>query len=139
MWNLCTQISLKVIYVLIITLITTVSILSCKTQKTYKKSSSESDHSAPDHNSGTSPYPITINQPDNTTIQVLGKGNRENPYVETIDGFTIMRNKSKIYEYVVVGVNWKLELSGRKANDPNARTLEEIEFLRTIEKHLRNR
>ena len=138
MWNALAKNTFKVIFVIAITLVTA-AIFSCRTQKPYNKSSSGSDHSEPDNNSGTSPYPITINQPDNTTIQVLGKGNRENPYTETIDGFTIMKNKSKIYEYAIAGINGQLELSGIKANDPNVRTLQEIEFLRTSEKHIRNK
>ena len=87
----------------------------------------------------TSPYPLTIKQPDNTTIQVLGKGNIHNPYVETIDGFTLLKNEDKIYEYAVLGLEGQLELSGIKGHDPDKRTYQEKEFLKNIEKHLRNK
>ena len=130
---------IKIILVIIISLIATASIFSCKTQEPYKESSSGYNSPALSQSSSTSPYPITIKQADNTTIQVIGKGNRENPYVETIDGYTIMKNKSKIYEYVIIGIKGQLELSGVKANDPNERNLQEIEFLITSEKHLRNK
>ena len=54
---------------------------------------------APGPGSSTSPYAIMITQPDSSTIQVLGKGSRQFPYVETIDGYTLLKNDKGIYEY----------------------------------------
>ena len=126
------------ILLIIASLFASVLIISCKAQESNNRSLPGNDSVMLNHSSNTSPYPVTIKQADNSTIQVLGKGNRENPYAETIDGFTIMKNRSNIYEYAILGANGVLELSGVKANDPDERTAKEIDFLRTNEKHLRN-
>ncbi|WOK09522.1 hypothetical protein RT717_12820 [Imperialibacter roseus] len=118
-----------------LTLIYGITIAGCKSQNT---SASETTDKAVGGSSTTSPYALTIQQSDNTSIQILGKGNRQNPYTETIDGYTILRNESKIYEYAIPGSNGKLGLSGVKANDPDQRKPEEVQFLKTIETHLRN-
>ena len=46
-----------------------------------------------------SPYSIEIIQPDNTKISIVGKGNMMNSWTETLDGFSIIKNKDGIYEY----------------------------------------
>ena len=46
-----------------------------------------------------SPYSIEIIQPDNTKISIVGKGNMVNSWTETLDGFSIIKNKDGIYEY----------------------------------------
>ena len=88
--------------------------------------------------SSPSPYSVSIDQPDGTRIEVIGKGNMNSPYTETIDGYTILRNKDGIYEYAILGDDGKLKPSGLKANNMEIRSEEEIEFLRNINYHLRN-
>ncbi|MEQ9378501.1 MAG: hypothetical protein RIG68_25160 [Imperialibacter sp.] len=120
---------------LLLTLIYGMTIAGCKSQNAGASETTEKDGGG---SSTTSPYALTIQQSDNTSIQILGKGNRQNPYTETIDGYTILRNDLKIYEYAIAGSSGKLELSGVKANDPDQRKPEEVQFLKRIDTHLRN-
>jgi hypothetical protein len=120
---------------LLLALVHVLTLAGCKSQNAGASESKEKDGGG---SSTTSPYALRIEQPDGTSIQILGKGNRQNPYTETIDGYTILRNDSKIYEYAISGSKGKLELSGVKANDPDQRKPEEVQFLKTIETHLRN-
>ena len=86
----------------------------------------------------TSPYALAVEQPDGTQIDVIGKGNMYSPYTETLDGYTILKNKEGIYEYANIGSKRELELSGIKANNTEDRSKSEIKFLQTIDKHLRH-
>ena len=86
----------------------------------------------------TSPYALRVNQPDGTQIDVMGKGNMHSPYTETLDGYTILKNKKKIYEYAIIGIKNELEPSGIKANNIEDRSKSEIKFLQTIDMHLRH-
>jgi len=86
----------------------------------------------------TSPYALIIDQPDGTQIEVIGKGNMHSPYTETLDGYTILKNKERIYEYAIIGSTNELEPCGIKANNSEDRSKREMKFLSTIDKHLRN-
>lgn len=88
--------------------------------------------------SSVSPYSVTVEQADGTKIDVIGKGNRNSPYTETLDGYTILRNNEKIFEYAITGKNNNLELSGIKARNAENRSKSDIRFLKKIDKHLRN-
>jgi hypothetical protein len=85
----------------------------------------------------TSPYSVSISQPDGTNIEIIGIGTMESPYTETVDGYTIMRNKNGVYEYAVQDMNMNLVPGGIKAHNTIDRSIEEIRFLGKITKHLR--
>ena len=91
-------------------------------------------------NGGTSvsPYSLIIEQTDGTQLEVMGKGNMNDPYTETLDGYTVLRNNEGIYEYAVAGSKNRLEPGGIKANNAESRTRRERKYLKTIDKHLRN-
>jgi len=112
-------------------LVLIVNFTSCRVQK---KSISEKEITS----SNVSPNTIAINQPDGTTIHIIGRGSRQAPYTETIDGYTILKNQSKIYEYATVGSDGTLVLSGVKAHDPEQRSKKDQDFLKSIKAHLRN-
>jgi hypothetical protein len=88
--------------------------------------------------SSTSPYSIWIEQPDGTRLEVIGKGNMNTPYTETVDGYTILLNKEGIYEYAILGNNGKLKPSGLQARNSENRSGKDKKFLKTLNKHLRN-
>ena len=48
-----------------------------------------------------SPYAIEITQPDGTEISIIGKGSMKNSWTETLDGYSIVKNKDGVYEVYV--------------------------------------
>ncbi len=84
-----------------------------------------------------SPYPLKVTQPDGSTITVLGKGNKQLSYTETVDGFTITKNQQGIYEYADQAADGSLKVSGVKAKDIQNRTIAEAQFLGSRSKHVR--
>jgi len=45
------------------------------------------------------PDPVTILQPDGSELTIVGHGNIDENYTETIDGYTVVKNNKGIYEY----------------------------------------
>jgi len=86
----------------------------------------------PFSNCPASPYPTIINQPNNTTITIIGKGNMVNHWTETTDGYTIVLNNG-IYEYANK-LNGELVPSGVLAHDPIDRNAAENSFVNTLPK-----
>lgn len=85
----------------------------------------------------TSPYPTDVEQKDGTRISILGKGTMHVSYSETLDGYVILLNSKKIYEYAVRGKNGDLKPGGVKARNEGERKPREIKYLRKVPKHLR--
>jgi len=75
-----------------------------------------------------SPFPTLVQQSDGTQITVIGKGNMNNNWVESTDGYTLIRNSNGIYEYANQ-LNGDLVASGVKARDVSNRIGSEINFL----------
>lgn len=78
-----------------------------------------------------SPDPLVITQADQTQITVVGKGNMNNNWTESVDGYTIVKNSNGIYEYAHL-VNGDLQASGVKARDPQQRTTSELSFVSSL-------
>ncbi|RYD81629.1 MAG: M6 family metalloprotease domain-containing protein [Sphingobacteriales bacterium] len=76
-----------------------------------------------------SPDAVTLLQPDGTFITVVGAGNIDINYTQTVDGYTLLKNKYGIYEYALQSNDGGLETSGIKANNNDFRTLQEKQFL----------
>ena len=91
-------------------------------------------------NEGTSvsPYALIVEQSDGTQLEVMGKGNMNDPYTETLDGYTVLKNKEGIYEYAILGSRNRLVPGGIKANNAENRKPRERKYLKRTEKHLRN-
>jgi hypothetical protein len=122
------------IYIFII-----IFLVGCSSVRLSKTDNADHDDIENNNSINTSPYAITINQPDGTSMDIIGKGSRNNPYTETADGYTVLKNDSGIYEYAEIGEDGKLKLSGTKAGNPDDRTKKENHFLNSINKHLRDR
>ncbi len=84
-----------------------------------------------------SPDTLTVHQKDGTILDVIGKGNRTVSYAETVDGYTVLRNKEKIYEYAIMADQGNLIVSGTKARNPGHRSKYEKKFLEGHKTHLR--
>ena len=84
-----------------------------------------------------SPFVIGIQQPDGTTIRIIGKVERYIPYTETEDGYTLLKNDQNIYEYAKRASNGRLQLSGLKAKDATKRSKKDKKRLSGVTKHLR--
>lgn len=83
-----------------------------------------------------SPEPVVINQPDGTSITVIGKGNMNNSWAETTDGYTVIKNSAGVYEYANK-VNGDIVPSGIKANNPNLRLVPESTYLTGVSKSIK--
>ena len=82
-----------------------------------------------------SPYAIEITQPDHTKISIMGKGTMMNSWTETLDGYSIVKNKEGIYEYAQEN-NGQLFSSGFLVVE-NGQNLDKQNFLDKQAKHLR--
>ena len=91
-----------------------------------------SEEVPPFSNCPASPYPTIVQQPNNTTLTVIGKGNMVNHWTETTDGYTVVLNKG-IYEYAKK-LNGELVATGVAAHDPLNRNASEQAFLSGISK-----
>lgn len=78
---------------------------------------------------------LTLTQPDGSFISVIGRGNMNNHWTETTDGYTVIRNSNGIYEYAN-NVNGNLIPSGVKANNPTVRSNTETTYLAGISKSI---
>jgi len=83
-----------------------------------------------------SPNVIDVKQADGTTIKIKGKGSMFVSYTETIDGYTVVRNSNKVYEYARL-VKGDLLPSGVKASNPEDRDANELQYLKKATKNLR--
>ena len=99
----------------------------------YKYSSAQASKSLDlqPSNCTVSPIPVDIVQPNNTAITVIGKGNMNNSWSETTDGFTIVRNNAGVYEYAIKQ-NGNLVPNGVEAHNPNSRTSTEQNYLSNV-------
>ena len=71
-----------------------------------------------------------LKQPDGTSISLIGVGNEAIHYLETSEGYTVLKNQEGVYEFAIPDQNGNLTTSGIKAING---VLTKIE----IPKHLR--
>ncbi|MFA5329374.1 MAG: M6 family metalloprotease domain-containing protein [Prolixibacteraceae bacterium] len=82
------------------------------------------------------PYPVNITQPDGTFITIIHKGDEHNKSTQTVDGYSILRNRTGIYEYAILDSKNDLTPSGIKARNPQERNSSEKQFLNKTQKGL---
>lgn len=75
------------------------------------------------------PHPIDYIQPDGTTITVRQKGDEFYSWIETVDGYTILKNNEGVFEYATQDNKNNLICSGIKAYNEAERSLSENNFL----------
>lgn len=64
-----------------------------------------------------SPYPVSINQPDGTTLTVYLRGDEFHHYQTTEDGVVILKNKNGVYNYARVDATGKISDTSIKAKN----------------------
>jgi len=82
------------------------------------------------------PYPVEVTQSDGSTITVLLKGDEHIRWAETVDGYSIMRNSSGIFEYAKTDSKIDMIPSGVKVRNLSERSSSDIQFLSGVKKHL---
>lgn len=81
------------------------------------------------------PYPVTVTQPDGTTLTLLGHGDEFYSYITTQDGFTLLKNEDGCYVYAMERTG-NLLASDMVAHDPDSRSAQETQFLQGMSKWL---
>lgn len=81
-------------------------------------------------NCSVSPEENTITQPDGSKLTLRGLGNEAINYLETVDGFTVLRNKDGFFEYATTDNQGYLVPSGVMASNSSMAKL-------AFEQHLR--
>lgn len=75
------------------------------------------------------PFPITIHQPDGTTLTVRLRGDEYYHYHVTEDGYPIVRNEQGVFNYAQVDASSGAWIDTRvKAHDRSVRTMSERQF-----------
>lgn len=85
-------------------------------------------------NCAAAPYPVTVKQPDGSSLTYKILGNEAVHYFETTDGYTILTNKQGVFEYAVKNLSGDLITSGIKAKN-NVSEILQKSF--ELTKHLR--
>ncbi|MEZ7866266.1 MAG: M6 family metalloprotease domain-containing protein [Paludibacteraceae bacterium] len=75
------------------------------------------------------PYPVTIAQPDGTTLTVVLKGDEFHRYHTTEDGYFITKDNSGVFNYARMESSGRLISTGVKASDAARRTTAERNFV----------
>ena len=81
------------------------------------------------------PYPVTITQPDGSTLEIVGHGDEFYNFITTADGYTVVKNAQGYYVYATL-VNHQLAPSAIVARNPLQRTAADNAFLQTTGKML---
>ena len=79
-----------------------------------------------------SPYPVTITQPDGTTLTVILKGDEFHHYHTTEDGFLIVKDKEGIFNYAKVDNQGQKINTRVKANNSTSRSASEKQFVKSL-------
>ncbi|MCL2596943.1 MAG: M6 family metalloprotease domain-containing protein [Paludibacter sp.] len=78
------------------------------------------------------PTPIDKTQPDGTILTMLLHGDEFFSYQTTLDGFLITENEHGAFVYATVSQTGDLQPTERIARNENARTADDISFLRSL-------
>ncbi len=76
---------------------------------------------------------LTLLQPNGTSITIVGKGNLHNHWTETVDGYSVVRNKTGNYEYATK-INGNLSPSGILVTNPANRSFVEATYASSLTK-----
>lgn len=82
------------------------------------------------------PGPITVTQPDGSSLEIRLFGDEYHHIAKTPDGYTLLRNKADVYEYAKLDNSGDLVLSGVAARNIDERTDVEKQFLPRVRKNL---
>lgn len=80
------------------------------------------------------PFPVTITQPDGTTLTIRLHGREFRNFRTTEDGYLIMKNKQGFYAFAERNINNRWVAGNVIARNPQNRTVTERDFLSRIQK-----
>ncbi|MFT3739042.1 MAG: M6 family metalloprotease domain-containing protein [Breznakibacter sp.] len=81
---------------------------------------------------GADPNPITVTQPDGSTLQIRIRGDEWNRWTATMDGYQIVKNTAGYFVYGSVNGEGRVGPSSQRVSDVAARSKSEKEYLRKI-------
>ncbi|MDO4510802.1 MAG: M6 family metalloprotease domain-containing protein [Bacteroidales bacterium] len=81
------------------------------------------------------PQPVTVTQPDGTTLQIQGHGDEFHNFITTADGYTIVKNEAGYYVYALLQGD-KIAPSQRIARNLDRRSADDRAFLQATGKML---
>ncbi len=87
--------------------------------------------------SSASQNPVTVIQPDGSLLNIIGKGDININYTETLDGYTIVKDEKGFYQYAVSDLSGNLIVAGTIAKNLSDRNFRDFKVLNGIPKHLR--
>ncbi|MGE5343554.1 MAG: M6 family metalloprotease domain-containing protein [Candidatus Omnitrophota bacterium] len=82
------------------------------------------------------PGPISIDQPDGTSLTILLRGDEWTHFAQSVDGYTLLRDKQGVYRYAEQSPEGDLVLSGISAHNPQERGNPENQYLKTLKTNL---
>ena len=80
------------------------------------------------------PYPVTIIQPDGTTVTVQLHGDESRKIRTTVDGYVIKINENGFYAYAILDENNQLVAGEKSARDPEKRSAADQVYLKKAKK-----
>lgn len=81
------------------------------------------------------PYPVSIKQPDGTSLTVILKGDEFHHYYTTEDGYLIAKDENGVFNYAGKDAQGRKIATRIKANDISARSFQERSFVKTLERN----
>lgn len=76
------------------------------------------------------PHPVTITQPDGTTLTVKLSGDESRKMRSTVDGYVIKKNDKGFYTYAVRNQENRIVAGERIARDPDKRSATDLIYIR---------
>ena len=76
------------------------------------------------------PHPVTITQPDGTTLTVKLSGDESRKMRSTVDGYVIKKNDKGFYTYAVRNQENRIVAGERIARDPEKRSATDLTYIR---------
>ena len=112
--------------------------VSCKSAETAQVGSTSAPQGAPGGGmSPVSPDTLSIMQADGTFIGIIGYGNINESYTETVDGYTIVKDQEGMYAVAILAEDGSLTPSKITARNPEERSKSTRRKMERIPKHLR--
>jgi len=82
------------------------------------------------------PFPIAFKQPDGSIINIQLKGDEKVNWGETVDGYKLLSNGKKGWEYASLNSDGDLSASGMLAREVGSRTTKELALIKKISKDI---
>lgn len=85
---------------------------------------------------GANPTPVTVTQPDGSSLTIRQHGDEWYNWTATTDGYRIVKNNVGIYEYATLLKSGYIVPSGMKVNNADNRNKNEEAFVDAMSKHI---